>query len=104
MTEQEKEPAQLSHIGLDLTEGVVSLFGERRDGLVRFRFFLPPGLQQLLSTHPLTEQAVRALLVTDESEPEGSLTAGGERSAAFFRSTPVDGTLADLARAHPAAE
>ena len=46
--EQEKEPAQLSHIGIDLTEGVVSLFGARSDGLVRFRFYLPQVFQQAL--------------------------------------------------------
>jgi hypothetical protein len=66
--EQEVEPAQLTHLGLDLTEGVVSLFGNRGDDLIRFRFFLPPGLQALLGTHPLTERSVERLL-RDDSEP-----------------------------------
>ena len=69
--EQEKEPVELTHIGLDLTTGVGSLIGLRDDELVRFRFFLPPGLQQLLSTQPLTEQAVRTLLTTGQAESEG---------------------------------
>jgi hypothetical protein len=60
--EQEKEPVQLTHVGLDLTTGVVSLFGARNDELVRFRFFLPPGLQQLLTTQPPTERSLRTLL------------------------------------------
>jgi hypothetical protein len=66
--EQEIEPAQLSHLGLDLSEGIVSLFGARGDDLVRFRFFLPPGLQTLLGTLPLTERAVERLL-RDDIEP-----------------------------------
>jgi hypothetical protein len=101
--EQEKEPVQLTHVGLDLTTGVGSLIGLRDDELVRFRFFLPPGLQQLLATHPLAERAVRTLLTTSQAEPETPPPAESQRSAAFFNSAPVDGTFSssDLARAHP---
>jgi hypothetical protein len=99
--EQEKEPVQLTHVGLDLHTGVVSLFGARSDELVRFRFFLPPGLQQLLSTQPWTEQAVRTLLVTGQAEPGAPTSAESERSPAFYGSAAVDGTfsMADLTRA-----
>jgi hypothetical protein len=101
--EQEKEPVQLTHIGLDLTTGVGSLIGLRDDELVRFRFFLPPGLQQLLSTDPLAERAARTLLTTSHAQPKGRTPAESARSAAFFQSAPVDGTfsMADLARHHP---
>jgi hypothetical protein len=61
-SEQEMNPATISHIGLDLTEGVVSLFGAREDGLVRFRFYLPPALRDLLGTNPITERSVDRLL------------------------------------------
>jgi hypothetical protein len=99
--EHEKEPVELTHVGLDLRTGIASLIGLRDHELVRFRFFLPPGLQQLLSTQPLTEQAVRTLLVTGQAEPAGPIAAEHQRSAAFFQSSPVDGTfsMADLARA-----
>src|SRR5215212_8169322 len=96
--EHEKEPVQLTHIGLDLTTGVGSLIGLRDDELVRFRFYLPPGLQQLLTTHPLAEHAARTLLTTSQAEPEEPTPAESQRSAAFFQSSPVDGTfsMADL--------
>src|SRR5215212_9400781 len=99
--EHEKEPVQLTHIGLDLTTGVGSLIGLRDDELVRFRFFLPPGLQQLLSTYPLAERAARTLLTTGQIESEGPTPAESQRSTPFFTSAPVDGTFssADLARA-----
>src|SRR5258708_3642457 len=102
-SEQEKEPAQLSHISLDLQTGVVSLFGARCDELVRFRFFLPPGLQQLLSTEPFIDQIARTLLTPGGVEPTEPISAESERSAAFYRSGAVDGTFssADLARVHP---
>jgi hypothetical protein len=77
------------------------LIGRRDDELVRFRFYLPPGLQQLLTTYPPAERAARTLLTTGQAEPEGSPPAESQRSAAFFQSAPVDGTFstADLARA-----
>jgi hypothetical protein len=102
--EQEKAPVQLTHVGLDLTTGVGSLIGLRDDELVRFRFFLPPGLQQLLTTYPQAERTARTLLTTVQVEREESTPAENQRSAAFFTSAPVDGTFssADLARAHPA--
>jgi hypothetical protein len=95
--EQEKEPAQLSHIGLDLQEGVVSLFGTRRDGLVRFRFFLPPGLQQLLSTDSRLHSSIARLVDAGDGSPTpespSPAAAESQRSTAFFQSAPVDGTL-----------
>ncbi len=101
MAEQEKEPVELTHVGLELRTGIASLIGLRDDEVVRFRFFLPPGLQQLLATHPLAERAVRTLLTTSQTEPEGPRPAESQQSAAFFQSSPVDGTFstADLARA-----
>ena len=74
--EQEKEPVQLTHVGLDLTTGVGSLIGLRDDELVRFRFFLPPGLQQLLATHPLAERTARTLLTTGQAASEEPTPAG----------------------------
>src|SRR5215213_9307638 len=65
--EQEKEPVQLTHVGVDLISGVGSLIGLRDDELVRFRFYLPPGLQQLLSLHPLTERSVNTLIEAHEA-------------------------------------
>src|SRR5262245_60992470 len=102
--EHDKEPAELTHIGLDLTTGVVSLFGTRAEGTIRFRFFLPPRLQQLLMTQPLTEQAVRTLLSTEQHEPSVAPAMDSERSAAFYRSAAVDGTTADLIRGQRAAQ
>src|SRR5215212_246507 len=101
--EQEKAPVELTHIGLDLRTGIASLIGLRNDELVRFRFFLPPGLKQLLTTHPLAERVARTLLATNQAKPEGPPPAESQRSAAFFNSAPVDGTFssADLTRAHP---
>src|SRR5215210_2459850 len=105
--EHEKEPVELTHVGLDLRTGIASLIGLRNDGLVRFRFFLPPGLQQLLSTDPRLHSSIARLVDAGEgSPPEVSPPAAAaerQRSAAFFESAPVDGTfsMADLTRSHP---
>jgi hypothetical protein len=100
--DQEKEPAQLSHIGIDLTEGVVSLFGARPDGLVRFRFYLPQLFQQALTTQPLPERSV-ARLVDHAEEPVAPAAAAPAQTASAsersptvvlpgkLQSTPIDG-------------
>ena len=107
MTEQEKATSQLTHVGLDLIEGVVSLIGLRDADLGPLSLLPPPGLQELLSpirgyTARSPDWFMRAQSVLGRIHPPQLLSS--ERSAAFYRSAPVDGTfsMADLARARSA--
>src|SRR4051794_24947436 len=106
--EHEKEPIELTHVGLDLRTGIASLIGLRDNELIRFRFFLPPGLQQLLTTDPRLHTSIARLVdagavspaeaspaTAERAEPT---SAEQERSAAFYRSGVAEGTfsMADL--------